>query len=45
VVAEKKVYPRRSLIVLASTVTVLVLLALLLFVIEGVKLHPPDGRQ
>jgi len=45
VVAEKKVYPRRSLIVLASTVTVLVLLALLLFVIEGVKLHSPDGRQ
>ncbi|MBE0680246.1 MAG: hypothetical protein IH592_15915 [Bacteroidales bacterium] len=45
VVAEKKVYPRRSLIVLASTVSVLILLALTLFVIEGVKLHPADGRQ
>lgn len=45
VVAEKKVYPRRSLIVMASTVTVLILLALTLFVIEGVKLHPADGRQ
>ncbi len=45
VVAEKKVYPRRSLIVLGSTVSVLVILALLLFVVEGVKLHPPDGRQ
>jgi hypothetical protein len=45
VVAEKKVYPRRSLIVIASTVSVLILLALTLFVIEGVKLHPADGRQ
>lgn len=45
VVAEKKVYPRRSLIVMASTVSVLILLALTLFVIEGVKLHPADGRQ
>ncbi len=45
VVAEKKVYPRRSLIVLASTVSVLILLALTLFVIEGVKLHPADDRQ
>ena len=45
VVAEKKVYPRRSLIVIASTVSVLILLALILFVIEGVKLHPADGRQ
>lgn len=44
-VAEKKVYPRRSLIVMASTVSVLILLALTLFVIEGVKLHPADGRQ
>lgn len=45
VVAEKKVFPRRSLIVMASTVSVLILLALILFVIEGVKLHPADGRQ
>ena len=45
VVAEKKVFPRRSLIVMASTVSVLILLALTLFVIEGVKLHPADDRQ
>ncbi len=44
-VAEKKIFPRRSLIVITSTVSVLILLALTLFVIEGVKLHPADGRQ
>lgn len=45
VVAEKKVYPRRSLIVMISTASILILLALVLFMIEGVKLHPADDRQ
>jgi len=45
VVAEKKVFPHRSLIVIISTASVLILLALILFVIEGVKLHPADDRQ
>jgi len=45
VVAEKKVYPRRSLIVLVSTTSFLILLALILFVAEGLKMHPADDRQ
>ncbi len=45
VVAEKKAYPRRSLIVIASTFSVLILMALVLFVVEGVKLHPADDRE
>ncbi len=45
VVAEKKVYPRRSVIVIVSTASFLILLALILFVVEGVKLHPADDRQ
>lgn len=45
VVAEKKVYPRRSIIVIVSTASFLILLALILFVAEGVKLHPADDSQ
>lgn len=45
VVAEKKVYPRRSIIVIVSTLSVLVLAALILFVAEGVKVHGTDERQ
>lgn len=45
VVAEKKAFPRRSIIVLVSTVSVLILMALVLFVAEGVKLHRSDDRQ
>ena len=45
VVAEKKIYPRRSIIVIVSTASFLILLALILFVVEGVKLHPADDRQ
>ncbi|MEZ4996168.1 MAG: Wzz/FepE/Etk N-terminal domain-containing protein [Bacteroidales bacterium] len=45
VVAEKKAWPRRSIMVLVSTVSVLLLLALVLFVVEGVKLHRADDRQ
>lgn len=45
VVAEKKAYPRRSIIVIVSTVSVLILMALVLFVAEGVKLHRSDDRQ
>jgi len=45
VVAEKKIYPRRSVIVIVSTASFLILLALILFVVEGVKLHPADDRQ
>lgn len=45
VVAEKKVWPRRSIIVLVSTASVLLLLALVLFVAEGLKLHSSDDRQ
>jgi len=44
-VAEKKIYPRRSIMVIVSTASVLILLALILFVAEGVKLHPTDDRQ
>ena len=45
VVAEKKAWPRRSIMVLVSTVSVLLLRALVLFVVEGVKLHRADDRQ
>ena len=45
VVAEKKAWPRRSIMVLVSTVSVLLLLMLVLFVVEGVKLHRADDRQ
>jgi len=45
VVAEKKIYPRRSIMVIISTASALILMALMLFVAEGVKLHPEDGRR
>ena len=45
VVAEKKAWPRRSIIVLVSTASVLLMLALVLFVAEGLKLHNSDDRQ
>ncbi len=45
VVAEKKVYPRRSIMVMVSTASALILMALILFVAEGVKLHPADDRR
>lgn len=45
VVAEKKVYPRRSITVIVSTLSVLVLAALILFVAEGVKVHRTDERK
>lgn len=45
VVAEKKVYPRRSLMVIVSTLSVLVLAAFVLFVAEGVKVHRTDERH
>ncbi len=45
VVAEKKVYPRRSIMVIVSTLSVLVLVALVLFVAEGVKVQRTDDRH
>ncbi|MDM8002117.1 MAG: Wzz/FepE/Etk N-terminal domain-containing protein [Bacteroidota bacterium] len=45
VVAEKKAWPRRSIIVLVSAVSVLLLLAIVLFVAEGLKLHRGNDRQ
>ena len=45
VVAEKKVYPRRSIMVIVSTLSVLLLVALILFVAEGVKVHRTDDRH
>ena len=45
VVAEKKVYPRRSIMVIVSTLSVLVLAAISLFVAEGVKVHRTDERH
>ena len=42
VVAEKKIYPRRSIMVVVSTASMLLLLALILFIAEGVKLHRAD---
>ncbi len=44
-VAEKKIYPRRSIMVIVSTASALILLALILFVAGGVKLHRTDDRQ
>lgn len=45
VVAEKKAWPRRSIMVLVSTASALLLLALVLFVAEGLKLHRAHDRQ
>lgn len=45
VVAEKKAWPRRTIIVLISTASFLLLLALVLFVAEGLKLHRTHDRQ
>jgi len=45
VVAEKKAFPRRTVIVAVTTLSVLLLLTLILFVVEGVKLHRSDDRQ
>lgn len=45
VIAEKKVYPKRSQMVLVATASVLLLVALILFVAEGVKVQKADGRQ
>lgn len=45
VVAEKKIWPRRSIMVIVSTASILVLAALILFVAEGVKLHRSDDRK
>jgi uncharacterized protein involved in exopolysaccharide biosynthesis len=45
VVAEKKAYPHRSIMVIVSTVSALVLVALVLFVAEGVKVHRTDERR
>lgn len=45
VVAEKKVWPRRSLIVIVSTISFLVLTAIVLFVAEGVKLQRTDDGK
>jgi capsular polysaccharide biosynthesis protein len=45
VVAEKKIWPRRSIIVIVSIASVLVLAALILFVAEGLKLYHTDDRQ
>ena len=45
VVAEKKVYPRRSVMVIVSTLSVLLLVALILFVAEGVKVNRTDDRH
>jgi hypothetical protein len=44
VMAEKKAYPRRSIMVIVATLSVLVLVALVLFVAEGMKVHRPDER-
>ncbi|MCI0523163.1 MAG: hypothetical protein L0Y37_05865 [Bacteroidales bacterium] len=45
VVAEKKAYPRRSIMVIVSTASALVLAALILFVAGGVKLQRSDDRH
>ncbi len=45
VVAERKVWPRRTVMVMVSVFSVLLLLTLVLFVAEGVKLHRPDDRH
>lgn len=43
-VAEKKASPKRSYIVIATTISTLLLLSLILFVAEGVKLHRTDDQ-
>ncbi len=45
VVAEKKAWPRRTVIVTVSVLSVLLLLTLVLFVAEGLKLHRADDRH
>lgn len=45
VVAEKKIWPRRTVMVIVSVFSVLLLLTLVLFVAEGLKLHRGDDRQ
>jgi len=45
VVAEKKAWPRRSLIVLVSTFSALLLLTLILMIAGGIRLHRTDDRQ
>jgi hypothetical protein len=45
VIAEKKAWPRRSMIVLISVASVLLLLALVLFMAEGLKLHHSHDRK
>ena len=45
VVAEKKAWPRRSMIVVVSTASILLLLAIVLFVADGLKLHRGNDRQ
>ena len=45
VVAEKKIWPHRSIIVIVSTLSVLLLTALVLFVAEGVKLQRTNDGQ
>jgi len=42
--AEKKAYPKRSIIVVGSTAMILLLVAIVLFIKEGVKLHRTDDR-
>ncbi len=43
-IAEKKVYPKRSLMVIVSTASALLLVALILFIAEGIKVHQPDDQ-
>lgn len=45
VVAEKKIWPHRSIIVIVSTLSVLLMMALVLFVAEGVKLQRTDDGK
>ena len=45
VVAEKKSWPQRTVIVTVSVISMLLLLTLVLFVAEGLKLHNADDRH
>ena len=45
VVAEKKAWPQRTVIVTVSVISMLLLLTLVLFVAEGLKLHNADDRH
>jgi len=45
VIAEKKAWPSRSMIVLISVASVLLLLVLVLFMAEGLKLHHSHDRK